>query len=68
MGSFIICSESNCVLVLSSKRNAILSIVCCRIEEISSTYGNCAGVNMLKEESSARQVCEGSAWFEELDC
>lgn len=47
-GSFITCSESNCVLVLSRKRNAILSIVCCRMEEISFTYGNCAGVNMLK--------------------
>ncbi|KAI1239505.1 hypothetical protein IHE44_0012630 [Lamprotornis superbus] len=27
-----------------------------KIEEISSTYGNCAGVNTLKEESSARRI------------
>lgn len=66
--SFITCSESNRALVLSRDRNAILSIVCCRIGEISSTYGNCAGVNTPKEESSARQVLEGSAWCEELDC
>lgn len=68
MGSFITSSESNPFLFLSREVNAIPSVVCCRIVEISSPYANCAGVNTLKDELAVRRAPEGSRWCEELDC